>query len=136
MFTRGNRFFHIMVLSITYSHQLKFDQSPLSSIFLAVFNLTPWRTEHSDLSCTDGLPRSGQFSVFAQNQERSSAGLPLARWFLQKTSVLAWVGSAGQWAGLAGVGSGTAEEASGLERLPESDLEAGDWCWLPGCQEP
>lgn len=83
----------------------------------------------------DELPRSGQFSVFALNQERSSAGLPLARWFLQKTSVLALADSAGHWAGLAGVGSGTAEEASGLERLPEFGLEAGGWCWLPGCQE-
>ena len=82
----------------------------------------------------DELPRSGRFSVFALSQGRSSEGLPLAHWFPPKISVLAWADSAGCWEGLAKEGSGVAEEASGWVGCPESGLEAGGRCWLPGCQ--
>lgn len=82
----------------------------------------------------DGLPISGQFSVFARSQGRSSEGLPSARWFPQETSVPAGARSAAYWEGSAELESGAAEEASGWAGCPESGLEAGDWCWLPGCQ--
>lgn len=51
----------------------------------------------------DEPPGSGQSSVFAQSQGRSSAGPPSARWSLQKISVLAWEGSAVYWEGWPGV---------------------------------
>lgn len=82
----------------------------------------------------DGPQGSGRFSVFAQSQGRSSEGLPSARLFPQGTSVPAWARSAAYWEGSAELESGAAEEASGWVECPESGLEAGDWCWLPGCQ--
>lgn len=124
-----------MLLPITNGHSASLIVGPELQRLSTLFNPTPWQREHSDLSCMDGLPISGQFSVFALNQGRFSEGLPSVHWFLQKTSVLAWADSAGYWEGLARVGSGAAEEASGLEGLPESGPEAGGWCWLPGRQE-
>lgn len=98
------------------------------------FSPIPWRRVHSGLSCMDEPLRSGRFSVFVPSQERSSEGLPSARWFLQEISVLAWADSAGCWEGWAKVGSGVAEEASDWVGCPESGSEAGGWCWLPGHQ--